>query len=169
MVKTYSFWDWVDQHCPSSISKSSCDKCFLFSPSQCVADQNSCYSSITQDVSQCPYSICRSGFLNYFISYIDIIVYVAYAFIAFQFFLAVVTLFLLLHNTYKSVVDPVTRRRSIVRRQEPPKTFPHRRFSYQPPPPQMEDDFVPFTAVQRRLPAQAPDATKGGGVLPLVR
>lgn len=154
-VKTIPFWDWVGNHCPIGISKANCSKCYYYSPSQCQADQNTCYLSLNeQDSVACPYMVCRAGFLNYFVDYMDIVAYCGFAFIIFQLILAIATLFILLHNTYKLTKDPHTKRMSVVKRTVAPKTFNNRRLSYQQPPAHLSNDenTVPFGETRDAVP-----------------
>lgn len=120
------FWSFINNHCPSGVRESDCMKCYYFSPSQCMADQNTCYSSLNQDDASCPYMLCRTGILTYFVTKMDIIIICGVTLIAFQGFVALATLFLLLHGTFKIERHPVSRSMSFKRREEPPHTYSSR-------------------------------------------
>lgn len=136
-LKTVPFWNFVNGNCPSSISEGNCRECFAYSASQCIADQNTCYASIDETGSACPYTACRAGFLDWFSQRVSVVVEVAIAFIVFQFVLASAVVFLLIHNTYEVKRDSVTRKLSVFKRADPVTLMPSQRTTYSAPPPML--------------------------------
>ena len=99
-ISSLPFISWVNSHCSATIDSSNCLKCYTYSPSQCYADQNSCYSTYHKIGSTCPYTICREPFLGYFVDNAYFVYIAGLAYFAFQCSLLIGTIFLYLHSTY---------------------------------------------------------------------
>jgi hypothetical protein len=117
-IKARPFLSWVDDHCASGISRLSCNKCFFFGPSQCLADSTTCYQSTDKVGSTCAYTICRESFLQYFIDKSYAAYVSSIAFFTFQACLLIATIYLYVHSNYTVKVQ--NGRRSIVARTDAP-------------------------------------------------
>ncbi len=60
------FWDWVGNNCPSGLNQLTCQACYPYSVTLCMADQSACFATSTGDGPYCPYTLCRTGILHYF-------------------------------------------------------------------------------------------------------
>lgn len=125
-AKFIFFWSWIDDHCEGVLTQQDCMGCADYSITMCTADQDTCLlGEKAGDVSKCPYELCRQGVLQYLLKYLRPIGEYALTFTIFQFFLMLLSCFLICFTEKDSLQNVLVKTGTISRPDFDPRDIHH--------------------------------------------
>lgn len=122
-AKFVFFWSWIDDHCDGVLTQDSCMGCGDYSITLCAADQESCFAQ--DDITKCPYYLCRRGVLEYLIEYLRPAGTYMLAFTVFQFFLMILSCMLICFTQKDSLQTVLIKTGTIARPDFDPRDIHH--------------------------------------------